>query len=398
MELLVLVCLGLIVYTYFGYALVLAAWAGFREALEGVRFVMGGPDRRVRRREDRWPTLTVVFAAHDEESCIRQKLENCLALDYPPDRLEVLVGCDGCTDRTAELARASGDARVTVVEAARCGKATVLSRLVPRAKGDVVLLTDANVMLDKGAAKALARHFHDPAVGAVVGRLRLYNRVKRDYEESLYWKLETVLKYYEGKQGCVLGANGGLYAVRRLLFRPLRETTITDDFVVPIRIAARGWKIPFEAEAVAYEETTEDLDREFGRRARIGAGNWQSLALVPDVLDPRTGFLHFAFVSHKLLRWLAPLFLLVALLLSFPLAARGGALAAVLLAAQLACYGLALAGRVGLGGPLRRPASAAWYFVTMNAALAVGFWRFVRGTQRAAWERTDRAAPGIGPA
>jgi len=398
MELVVLVCLGLVVYTYVGYAVVLAAWTGLRETLEGVQFVMGGPDRRVRRREDRWPTLTVVFAAHDEESCIRQKIENCLALDYPPDRLEVLVGCDGCTDRTAELARASGDARVTVAEAARCGKATVLSRLVPRAKGDVVLLTDANVMLDKGAAKALARRFHDPSVGAVVGRLRLYNRVKRDYEESLYWKYETVLKYYEGKQGCVLGANGGLYAVRRLLFQPLRETTITDDFVVPIRIAARGWKIPFEAEAVAYEETTEDLDCEFGRRARIGAGNWQSLALVPDVLDPRTGFLHFAFLSHKLFRWLAPLFLLVALLLSFPLAARGGVLATALLAAQLACYGLAVAGRLGVGGPLRRPASAAWYFVSMNAALAVGFWRFVRGTQRAAWERTDRAAPGVGPA
>jgi cellulose synthase/poly-beta-1,6-N-acetylglucosamine synthase-like glycosyltransferase len=398
MEPLVLVCLGLVVYTYAGYAVVLAAWTGLREALEGVRFVMGGPDRRVRRRDDRWPSLTIVFAAHDEEGCIRQKVENCLALDYPAERLEVMVGCDGCTDRTAELARATGDVRVTVVEATRCGKATVLSRLVPRARGDVVLLTDANVMLDKGAAKALARHFHDPSVGAVVGRLRLYNRVRRDYEESLYWKYETVLKYYEGKQGCVLGANGGLYAVRRLLFQPLRETTITDDFVVPLRIAARGWKIPFEAEAVAYEETTEDLDREFGRRARIGAGNWQSVALVPDVLDPRTGFLHFAFVSHKLLRWLAPLFLAVALLLSFPLAARGGALALVLLAAQLALYGLAIAGRVGLRGPLGRVASAAWYFVSMNAALAVGFWRFVHGTQRAAWDRTDRAAAGVRPA
>ena len=394
MEAFVLVCLALVLYTYLGYPAALLAWTGLQEALEGVRFVMGGPDRRARRRDDRWPTLTIVVAAHDEETCIRQKVENCLALDYPADRLEVLVGCDGCLDRTAELARSTGDPRVTVVEAPRAGKAAVLTRLVPRARGDVVVLTDANVALDAHAAKALARHFQDPSVGAVVGRLRLYNRVKREYEESLYWKYETVLKYYEGKLGCVLGANGGLYAARRLLFPALRENTIIEDFVVPVRLASRGWKIPYEPEAVAFEETTEDLGREFERRARIGAGNWQALALVPGVLDPRAGFLCFAFVSHKLLRWLVPLFLCLALVLSVPLAARGDALFAALLVAQLALYGLALAGWLGARGPLRRAASAALYFVSMNAALAAGLWRFLRGTQRAAWQRTDRTAQG----
>ncbi len=398
MEALVLVCLALVAYTYLGYPLVLAAWTGVREALEGVLFVTGGFDRRARRREDRWPSLSLVVAAHDEETCIRQKVENCLALDYPPEKLEVLVGCDGCLDRTAELARATGDARVTVVEGARAGKAAVVSRLVPRARGEIVLLTDANVLLDPGAAKALARHFQDPAVGAVVGRLRLYNRVKREYEESLYWKYETVLKYYEGKLGCVLGANGGIYALRRLFFSPLRETTIVEDFVVPVRMASRGWKVPYEPEAIAFEETTEDLGREFERRARIGAGNWQALALVPAVLDPRSGFLWFAFVSHKLLRWLVPVFLGVALALSIPLAAWGEPLAVALLAAQLALYGLAAAGRAGVGGPLRRAASVALYFVAMNAALAVGLWRFLRGTQRATWRRTDRSVPGARPA
>ena len=398
MEILVLLGLGLVAYSYVGYPVLLAAWTGLREALEGVRFVMGGPDRRLRRREDRWPSLTIVVAAHDEETCIQQKIDNCLALDYPPDRLEVLVGCDGCTDRTAELARARGDARVVVHEGPRAGKAVVLSRLVPRARGDLVLLTDANVMLDRGAARALARHFQDPKVGAVVGRLRLYNRVRQDFEESLYWKYETVLKYYEGKLGCVLGANGGIYAVRRLLFQPLRDTTITDDFVVPIRIASRGWRVPYEPEATAYEETTEDVDHEFGRRARIGAGNWQSVALVPEVLDPRTGFLHFAFVSHKLLRWLTPFLLGAALVASVPLAIGGGARWVGLLATQLAFYALALAGWRGARGPLRRAASAAFYFVSMNAALAVGLWRFVRGTQRAAWDRTERSARGVGAA
>jgi cellulose synthase/poly-beta-1,6-N-acetylglucosamine synthase-like glycosyltransferase len=397
MELVFWLCLGLVVYTYAGYPLLLAAWTGLREAWEGVRFVMGGPDRRARRREDRWPALTVVVAAFDEEACIRQRIENLLALDYPADQLEVLIGCDGCTDRTAEVARSVADPRVSVLELSpRSGKAAVLSRLVPRARGDVVILTDANTVFDRGAAKALARHFHDPSVGAVVGRLRLYNRVKRDYEESLYWKYETAIKWFEGKQGCVLGANGGIYGIRRLLFRPLRQSTIVDDFVITMRIATRGWRIPYEPEAIAFEETTEDVSREFLRRARIGAGNWQALALVPDVLDPRTGFLHFAFVSHKLLRWLAPLFLATAFALSFPLAWHRGVVHGAILGAQLAFYGLALAGSRGMRGPLRRAASTAYYFVSMNVALAVGFWRFVRGTQRAAWQRTERGAAGPG--
>jgi cellulose synthase/poly-beta-1,6-N-acetylglucosamine synthase-like glycosyltransferase len=386
-------CLGLVAWTYVGYPVVLAAWAALREALEGARFLAGGPDRRHRPRGDRLPSVSLVFSAYDEESCIRRKIENCLALDYPADRLEVLVGCDACSDRTAALAREAGDERVRVVEfPQRGGKAAVLSRLVPMAKGEVVVFTDANTIMDRGAVRALVRHFQDGSVGAVVGRLRLYNRVRREYEESLYWRYETLLKYYEGRLGCVIGANGGIYAIRRLLFSPLRAGTIIDDFVIPMRIATRGWRVPFEPEAVAHEETTEDYDREFGRRARIGAGNWQSVALVPDVLDPRNGFLTFAFVSHKLVRWTAPFLLAVAFALNLPLALQGGFTYPALLTAQAAFYALALLGRGGLAGPLRRVASVAHYFVAMNAALAVGFWRFVRGTQSGAWSRTARDA------
>jgi cellulose synthase/poly-beta-1,6-N-acetylglucosamine synthase-like glycosyltransferase len=219
--------------------------------------------------------------------------------------------------------------------------------------------------------------------------------VRREYEESLYWKYETALKYLEGKLGCVLGANGGLYAVRRMLFPQLGPSTIIDDFVVPVRIAARGWRIPYEPEAIAFEETSEDVGREFGRRARIGAGNWQALAIVPELLDPRSGFLSFAFVSHKLLRWVAPFLLALGLLLSAALAVRHGGGWVFAVALQLAFYALALAGRMGARGRLRRAASIAWYFVSMNAALAVGLWRFVRGTQRAAWERTRRNPAGV---
>jgi cellulose synthase/poly-beta-1,6-N-acetylglucosamine synthase-like glycosyltransferase len=400
MGFLLVTALALVAYSYAGYPLVLAVWDGLRGALGAVRFLSGGPDRRARPEAEAWPRVSIVFSAFDEEACIREKIENCLALDYPADRLEILVGCDGCTDRTAAIAREAGGARVTVQEIwPRGGKAAAISRLVLGARGDVVVLTDANVMLDPVSVRALVRRFRERDVGAVVGRLRLHDATRAQLEEGAYWRYETLLKYYEGKHGCVLGANGGIYAVRRVLFSPLPADTIIDDFVVPLRIAVRGFRVPFEPDAVAHEQTTGSAGREFVRRARIGAGDWQALARVPEVLDPRNGFLFFAFVSHKLLRWATPLLLAVALLANASLAVAPGAWGVrALLAGQLAFYALALAGARHLAGPLRRLASLAHYFVAMNAALAVGFWRFLRRSQPAAWERTDRVVPPPGVA
>jgi cellulose synthase/poly-beta-1,6-N-acetylglucosamine synthase-like glycosyltransferase len=387
--------LGLVAFSYLGYPLVLAVMGAVQDLRGALRYLGGSGDRRERSGPEAWPRVSLVVAAFDEEGCIREKVLNSLALDYPPERLEIVVGCDGCTDGTAAAAREAGGARVRVVELSpRAGKATVLARLVPAASGDVVILTDANVLLEPGAVRALVRRFQDPQVGAVVGRLRLRNPRNRRFEEGIYWRYETFLKYLEGKRGCVLGANGGLYAIRRILFGPLDPDTIVDDFVVPVRIAARGWAVPFEPAAVAHEDTTEDARKEFGRRVRIGAGNWQALARVPDVLDPRTGFLCFAFVSHKLVRWTTPFLLAVALVAAIALAAQPGAWGYRTLAlAQLAFYALAYAGWRDAAGPgAGRAASAAHYFVAMNVALAVGLWRFLRGTQRAAWQRTDRSA------
>jgi cellulose synthase/poly-beta-1,6-N-acetylglucosamine synthase-like glycosyltransferase len=391
METLLVVSIGLVAFSYVGYPLVLAAWEGVREAVEALRFLGGAPDRRAPADDGRWPAVTLVFSAFDEEACIREKIENCLALDYPAERLEIVVGCDGCTDRTASIARETGRGRVLVRELSpRAGKATVLSRLVPAASGEIVVLTDANTALEPGAVKALARALRDPAVGAVVGRLRLFDRVRRVHEEGVYWQYETALKYWEGKHGAVVGANGGIYAIRRNLFSPLPPDTIVDDLVVPAHIAARGWRVVFAPDAVAHEETAGDPRREFVRRARIGAGNWQALARIPELLDPRRGFLCFAFLSHKLLRWAAPFLLAAALAANVALAGeRGGWGWRAFLLLQLGFYALALAGRAA-GGPLRRAAATARYFVWMNAALAVGLWRFLRGTQRATWQRTAR--------
>jgi cellulose synthase/poly-beta-1,6-N-acetylglucosamine synthase-like glycosyltransferase len=385
--------LALVAFSYVGYPLALVAWTALRDALDVLRS-LAAPEPPAPLADPPWPRVSIVLSAFDEEDCIRAKVENCLALDYPQDRLEIVIGCDGCGDRTAEIARAAGGGRVRVIELSpRAGKASVLARLVPAALGELVVLTAANVILDRGAIRAIARRFRDPDVGAVVGRLRLVDAGGAT-EEGVYWRYETLLKYYEGRNGCVLGANGGLYAIRRLLFSPLPPDTIVDDFVIPVRVAVRGWKVTYAPEAVASEDAAAGSRAEFARRARIGAGDWQALARHPELLDPRRGFLFFAFVSHKLLRWATPGLLALALAASFAASAVPGAWSMrALLALQLAFYALALAGAPGRARA-SRAAATAHHFVAMNAALAVGFWRWVRGSQRAAWDRTGRVRQG----
>jgi len=193
-------------------------------------------------------------------------------------------------------------------------------------------------------------------VGAVCGRLALFNPTRPGYEEATYWSYETLLKLYEGSHGAVLGANGGLYAVRRALFERLPPRHGGRRFRDPVRLLERGYRVVFEASAVAFEETTEDLRREFSRRARISAGNFQALGRHLGMLAPwRSPFVAYAFWSHKVLRWLAPLLLVTALITNAVLAERSRAYAA-LLVGQVAFYGLSLAGGRGLAGPLRRAA------------------------------------------
>jgi cellulose synthase/poly-beta-1,6-N-acetylglucosamine synthase-like glycosyltransferase len=303
----------------------------------------------------------------------------------------VLIGSDGSTDGTDALVLGNTDARVRLSAAPRGGKTSVLNRCIPLAQGDIVLLSDANTVIDSAAVKRIVRHFEDPSVGVVCGQLRLYNPTNAQFEESTYWTYESLLKFYEGKRGAVMGANGGLYAIRRSLFEALPPSTIVDDFVIPMRILEKDYKVIYEPEALAHEETTEDYDKEFGRRARIAAGNFQSLRLVPGLLSPLAGFPAFAFWSHKVLRWCAPALMALALVANLFL--LHSLFYQVLLAGQVVFYTLAYLGKRGaLRGSAHRVASVAYYFVTMNWAIAVGFWRFLRNTQRAAWDRTARTA------
>lgn len=381
----------LLVHTYFLYPVVLFAIDGVVQVLSEVRLLRTGASRRQGGAVGELPRVSLVVAAHNEAGCIGEKLRNSLALDYPAERFEVLIGSDGSTDGTDELVERCGDERVVLSAAPRGGKTVVLNRCIPRAKGEIVVLTDANTRLEPGAVRELVRHFEDPEVGAVCGRLRLYNPTRAEYEESAYWFYESLLKLYEGRRGAVVGANGGLYAIRRSLFTALPPSTIVDDFVIPLRLLDQGYRVEYEPAAVAHEETTEDYGKEFGRRARIAAGNFQSLRMVSGLLSPAAGFRAFAFWSHKVLRWCAPALMALALVANLFL--LDVFFYGMTLLGQGVFYGLAYLGKRGaLKGTGRRVASVACYFVTMNLAIAVGFWRFLRNTQGAAWERTARAS------
>jgi cellulose synthase/poly-beta-1,6-N-acetylglucosamine synthase-like glycosyltransferase len=379
-----------LVHTYFLYPLSLFALEGVAQVFQNMRRMRAGDAAKAVAPQGTLPSVSLVVAAYNEADCIQQKLHNSLALDYPADRFEVVIGSDGSNDGTDGIVQQCTDARVRLSPAPRAGKTTVLNRCIPTAHGDIVLLSDANTMIDADAVKKLVRHFEDPEVGAVCGKLRLFNPTKQDYEESAYWSYESLIKMYEGRRGAVVGANGGLYAIRRSLFTQLPPSTIVDDFVIPLRILEAGYKVAYEEGAVAHEETTEDYGKEFGRRARIAAGNFQSLRLVPGLLLPTAGFPAFAFWSHKLLRWCAPALMVAALVANLFL--LDSLFYRATLGAQLLFYALAFMGKSGVfkSGAAKKAASIAYYFVTMNMAIAVGFWRFLRNSQRAAWDRTAR--------
>lgn len=377
------VCLGGVAYTYVGYPCLIFAFS----RLFGRRPTPPSSDANL-------PKVTVLIAAFNEEEFMQARLENALASDYPPHRLEVVVATDGCSDRTVEIARGFADRGVRVLSyPVRRGKASVLNATIPHLSGDVVVLSDANTFMDPKAVRRLVRWFADPQVGSVCGRLILTDPETGSNADGLYWKYETFLKRCEGRLGALLGANGGIYAVRRDVYAEIPPDTIIDDFVIPLEAKLRsGCAIVYDSSAEAWEETPARLRAEFGRRARIGAGGFQSLQLLWRLLSPAQGWVSFTLLSHKVMRWVCP-FLLIGLLVSnLLLWAQPGYLG--FLAAQALFYLLAAAmafvpPKVRVLKPLRLTTM----FAGMNLALLLGFWRWLSGRQSGAWSRTARVAP-----
>ncbi len=431
----------LLAWAWLGYPLLLAIWAGRRPAA-----IRQGQDRASDAAPWRQKTLSVIIAAYNEEEVIRARLDNLAQIDLPPDT-ELLIGGDGCDDRTIAIIDAWGaehgtrDDRPEAIETSfavragessfrlrrfdfqqRRGKPSVLKDLVAASTGDILLFSDANTLFAVDAAGRLLAPLAHPEIGGTCGRLAFVDG-GASTKENVYWQLETWLKIQESRVDSCLGANGAIYAIRRELFWiDLPATAIIDDFVVGMKVREQGCRMLYVPDAIAYEDLPTDVQTEWRRRIRIGAGDFQAIGLCRRCLRPSHGFFALAFWSHKILRWCTPHLML--LVLATSIAALPVAESAVLkiglwllLAAQAAWYAMALAGvlltrwngsprtncprQTCSGGaslpPVRRllhfpcvVPRAIYYFCAMQLALLLGFIKFLRGIRSGTWQRTAR--------
>ena len=326
---------ALTAYVYFGYPLLLAAWA--RLAPKPVR------------REAVTPGVSIVIAARNEAAALDARLENLLSLDYPQDRIQIIVVSDGSTDRTSQIL-ARYRRRVDSVLLPPGGKANALNAGVAAARHDVLVFTDARQTFAPDALRALVAPLADPAVGGVSGELVL------DCESGVsdstigdgvgaYWKYEKWLRRQESLIGSTLGSTGAIHALRRDVWKPLPPETILDDVLAPMQAVLAGTRVVFEGAARAYDRTSAEGGAEFQRKTRTLAGNYQILKLQPRLLLPFVNPVWVQFVSHKLGRLVVP-YALLAVLLSSAVLAGGSRFYGVIFGLQVIFYGLAFYGAV----------------------------------------------------
>jgi cellulose synthase/poly-beta-1,6-N-acetylglucosamine synthase-like glycosyltransferase len=388
----------LIVLTIASYATVLYTYLGYPALLWLLsRFV---PHRALPHGEPRmWPDVSILVAAYNEEQVIGDRLCNLAALHYPAARVEILVGSDGSTDRTCEIVAANPDPRIRLLAFPdRRGKASVLNDLVAAARGDVVVLTDANTYFFPDAVRELVATLERrPTTCAVVGRVDIHSSVAAGNLDGAYWAYETWIKTLESRFGSVLGANGSIYAFRRARFQPIPPEAIVDDFLIPMLMRLRvAGEVVFLPAARAWEASPARVVDEFRRRVRIGAGDLQALTWTWQLLLPWKGMVAFSYFSHKVLRWLVPFLLLIGFGATLGLLHRP--VFRLLFFGQLLVFGM------GLGAPLVRripvlgvAAAAARYFFVLNAAILLGFVHLVLGLARPAWRTTPRSSARLPP-
>jgi cellulose synthase/poly-beta-1,6-N-acetylglucosamine synthase-like glycosyltransferase len=368
-----------IAYPYLGYAPLIWLIARFRQD----PYLMS----------DRLPTVTVLVAAYNEEDVIARKILNSLALDYPREKLEILVVTDGCTDETdAVIRRYEGDGVRLLSRSQRQGKVNALNAAIPLAKGEIVVCSDANAFFDPQNLKLLVRHFGDPRVALVAGEKRIREDGKAvSAGEGLYWRYESFLKRLDSSVSTALGATGEIFAIRRDRFEPLPVDAVIEDFVLSMRYVMQGLRVVYEPAAVSWEDASPSFGEEFKRKVRIIAGGWQSVVWLWPLLSPRYGLVAFQYVSHRVLRWMVVPFLLpFAFLANLMLA--GEPLYALMLALQVSLYGAAAIGyHLQQRGIRWKLFYIPFYFVFLNVAAVLGAYRYLTGRQPVTWEKVQRA-------
>ncbi len=374
LELFFWLLLILIILSYFGYPLILALIAAIKS--------------KPYKKEEIMPHVTLLIPAYNEESVIRQKIENALSLDYPKDKLEILLVLDECTDRTKEIAEDYVSKGIRIVEQKpRRGKMAALNLAIPQAKGEILVFTDANSMYKEDVIRKLVRNFADEKIGCVCGELKYENKSLVGEGEDLYWQYEKFIKIKESQLQSLLVVNGSIYAIRKKLYEPVEET-LADDFVIPMKIARKGYGLVYEPEAITLEKTAENTKEGLNQKARIiSQGLKASFAIGPTIFS--SGFLRtFQFLFHKFIRWLVPLFLIVIFISNMFLLDK--LFYRVILVAQILFYTFALIGHFLQEKGLKvKVFKIPFYFCIVNLASLFGLIKFLKGGMKGTWEKAE---------
>ena len=334
------------------------------------------------------PFVSIIIAVHNEEQTIAAKLENCCELDYPRDRLEILVASDGSTDRTKEIVGSLPDdgSRVRWLESdGRVGKSGIQNIAAAQARGDILVLTDANTTMSKGGLRAMVDDLAEPTVGLVTATVHFGDpRGAVEKGQGFYWRYELFLRRQESDLGILATGSGQALAVRRELFRPL-PTCSGDDCIMPLDVRLQGYRVVQDRNAIVFDAMPHSIEGELRSRIRMTARNWAGTLSRPAILNPlRFPMTAVGLVSHKLLRWLTPFFLTVILVSSGLIALRGQAVTLWWL--QLGFYLSAL-----VGWELtrkQRPASVFGYsftFCLANIGFLLGIVKAVRNQKIVAY-------------
>lgn len=379
---------GLIVYAYAGYPVLLAVLARLRP--------------RPVHLSAHTPSVTLLIAAYNEADIIAQKLDNSLALDYPTDCLQILVAADGCDDATPDIVAGYADQGVRLsYQPARQGKMAAINRAMPQATGEIVVFSDANNLYHPDTLRELVKPFADPQVGITSGAKQIAaGDGTLGASEGLYWRYESFIKKQETTVDSCVGVAGEVLALRRNLFAPPPAEIINDDFYLALRVLQQGYRVVYVPTARSSERVSATAQDEVIRRTRIVAGRYQAMVRGRALLPWNRPLLLWQIVSHKYLRPLVPFAMITAFIANClavtPLAARHQGhtptrLAQITLGLQLLFYGLSLLGTIiKWGGKAGKLLYLPTYLVQSNAAALVGLYRFLLGQQTVRWQRVAR--------
>lgn len=378
-------CLLLVFYTYLGYGILLFILVKIKKLFVKQRSF--DPNYQ--------PPVTLVVPAFNEEGFIMEKVKNSLELDYPKDKLRILFVTDGSNDNTYQLLKAADGVEVSH-EDRRAGKAAAENRAMTLIDSPIVVFCDANTYLNKDCIKNLVRHYDDPKVGAVSGEKRVLSSgadTASAAGEGLYWKYESALKKWDSELYTIVGAAGELISFRSNLVQDLEEDTILDDFMQTMRICQQGYRVVYEPESFAAETASDNVSEELKRKVRIAAGGWQSMHRLWTILIPfPQPLLSFQYISHRVLRWSISAFVLPLIFVLNIFLFSQSWLYEYLFYAQVVFYITALLGWFLENRAIRvKLLFVPYYFLMMNYAVFAGFGRWLKGSQKATWERAKRA-------